>query len=103
MDLKSWEAVKLNLSYVYLLAKNDDTDLFLIEKPEHTFKYNINIEWNDFALIHKGKYTSSYYSDSANTIEIPGRHIGNIRVEGSWKDWLVYLNVTNFPDKKYEK
>lgn len=40
---------------------------------------------------------------SANTIEIPGRYIGYIRVERSWKDWLVYLDVTNFLDKKYEK
>lgn len=61
MDSKPWEAVKLNLSYVYLLAKNDDTD------------------------------------------EIPGRYIGDIRVERTWKELLVYLDVTNFLDKKYEK
>ena len=103
MDLKPWEIVNLNLSYVYLLAKNEDTDLFLIEKPEHTFKYTMNIRWNDFALIHKGKYTSSYFSDSDNTIKIPCRYIGDIRVERSWKDWLVYLDVTNFLDKEYEK
>ena len=24
-------------------------------------------------------------------------------VERSWKDWLVYLDVTNFIDKKYEE
>ncbi|MDL1964539.1 MAG: TonB-dependent receptor plug domain-containing protein [Deltaproteobacteria bacterium] len=103
MDLKPWEMANLNLSYVYLLAKNDDTDLYLIEKPQHTFKYTMNIKWNDFALIHKGEYTSSYYSDSANSIEIPGRYIGDIRVERSWRDWLVYLDVTNFLDKNYEK
>ena len=95
--------VNLNLSYVYLLAKNEDTGLYLIEKPEHTFKYTMNIKWNDFALIHKGTYTSSYFSDSANNIEIPGRYIGDIRVERSWRDWLVYLDVTNFLDKEYEK
>ena len=77
--------------------------LYLIEKPEHTFKYTMNIKWNDFALIHKGTYTSSCYSDSDNTIEIPGRYIGDICVERSWKDWLVYLDVTNFLDKDYEK
>ena len=63
----------------------------------------MNIKWNDFALIHKGTYTSSYFSDSANTIEIAGRYIGDIRVERSWKNWLVYLDVTNFLDKKYEE
>ena len=103
MDLKPWEMVNLNLSYVYLLAKNDDTDLFLIEKPEHTFKYTMNIKWNDFALIHKGEYTSSYYSDSANTIEIPGWYVGDIRLTRTWKDWLVYLETTNFLNKHYEK
>lgn len=103
MDLKPWEMLNLNLSYVYLLAKNEDSDLFLIEKPEHTFKYTMNIKWKDFSLIHKGTYTASYYSDSANTIEIPGRYIGDIRIERSWKDWLAYLDVTNFLDKEYEK
>ena len=53
--------------------------------------------------MHKGTYTSSYYSDSDNTIEIPGRYIGDIRVERSWKDWLVYLETTNLLDKHYEK
>lgn len=95
--------VNLNLSYLYLLAKNDDTDLYLIEKPEHTFKYTLNLKWNDYSLIHKGTYISSYYSDSANSIEIPGRYVGDIRVERSWKDWLVYLGATNFLDKDYEK
>jgi iron complex outermembrane receptor protein len=103
MDLKPWEVVNLNLSYVYLLAKNEDSDLYLIEKPDHTFKYTLNIKWKDYSLIHKGTYTSSYFSDSANTIEMPGRYIGDIRVERSWKDWLVYLDVTNFLDKEYEK
>ena len=95
--------VNLNLSYVCLLAKKEDTDLYLIEKLEHTFKYTLNIKWKGYAVIHKGTYTSSYYSDSANAIEIPGRYIGDIRVERSWRDWLVYLGVTNFLDKKYEK
>lgn len=36
-------------------------------------------------------------------MEIPGRYIGDIRVERSWRDWLVYLDVTNFLDKDYEK
>ncbi len=38
--------VNLNLSYVYLLAKNEDTGLYLIEKPEHTFKYTLNLKWS---------------------------------------------------------
>ena|GEM_PF-4347401 len=67
--------VNLNLSYVYLLAKNDDTDLYLIEKPEHTFKYTLNMKWRAFGLIHKGEYTSSYYSDSDNTIEMIQEHL----------------------------
>ena len=75
----------------------------MIEKPDHTFKYTLNLKWNDYSLIHKGIYTSSYFSDSANNIEIPGRYIGDIRVERSWRDWLVYLDVTNFLDKEYEK
>jgi hypothetical protein len=40
---------------------------------------------------------------SDNTIEIPGRHTGDISVERFWKDWLVYLETTNFLDKHYEK
>jgi iron complex outermembrane receptor protein len=103
MDLKPWEMVNLNLSYVYLLAKNEDTDLFLIEKPEHTFKYTLNLKWRSFGLMQKGKYSSSYYSDSANTIEIAGRYVGDIRLTHTWKDWLVYVDVTNFLDKEYEK
>ena len=103
LDLKPWDMVNLNLSHVYLLAKNEDTDLYLIEKPEHTFKYTLNLKWRAFGLIHKGKYTSSYFDDSANTIEIPGRYIGDIRLEHTWENWLGYLETTNFLDKHYEK
>ena len=53
--------------------------------------------------MQKGKYSSSYYSDSANTIEIAGRYVGDIRLTHTWKDWLVYLETTNFLDKHYEK
>ena len=53
--------------------------------------------------MQKGKYSTSYYSDSANTVEIPGRYIGDIRLTHTWKNWLVYLDVTNFLDKEYEK
>ena len=45
----------------------------------------------------------SDYSDLADTIEMLGRHIDDIRVERSWKIWLVYLETINFLDKKYEK
>ena len=61
------------------------------------------MKWQAYCLMHEGTYTSSYFSDSANTIEIHGRHIDDIRVERSWKIWLVYLDVTNFLDKDYEK
>jgi|LGVF01.1.fsa_nt_gb iron complex outermembrane receptor protein len=88
---------------VCLLAKNEDTDLYLIEKPEHTFKYTLNTKWEAFGLVHKGKYISFYYSDSANTIEIAGRYVGDISLEHTWKDWVVYMETTNFLDKHYEK
>ena len=32
-----------------------------------------------------------------------GTSLCGICVERSWKDWLVYLDVTNFLDKDYEK
>ncbi len=37
------------------------------------------------------------------SMEIPGRYIGDIRVERSWRGWLVYVDMTNFMDKDYEK
>ena len=53
VDLQPVDVASLNFSYVYLLAKNDDTALYhLIEKPEHTFKYTLNMKWRAFGLIH---------------------------------------------------
>ena len=53
VDLQPVDIAGLNFSYVHLLAKNDDTDLYhLIEKPEHTFKDTLNLEWSNYGLIH---------------------------------------------------
>ena len=41
--------------------------------------------------------------DYCTSIEIPCQYLCDIRVERSWRDWLVYLDVTDFIDKKYEK
>ena len=37
------------------------------------------------------------------SIEIPGRYVADIRLTHTWKNWLVYLETTNFLDKHYEK
>ena len=34
---------------------------------------------------------------------MPDRYIGDIRLTHTWKDWVVYLETTNFLDKHYEK
>jgi len=102
IDIKPLKMLNLNLSYVYLLAKNSDTGLFLIEKPEHTFKYTVTAKWKNYSLTHKGRYTSSYYSDSDNLIEIPGRYLADIRIGYAWKNYYFYLDVTNLLDRAYE-
>lgn len=54
LDIKAIEDVNLNLSYVYLIAKNDDTDLYLVNKPDHTFKYTLTAKYNDFSSCIRG-------------------------------------------------
>ena|GEM_PF-2200723 len=103
LDIKAIENVNLNLSYVYLIAKNDDTDLYLVNKPEHTFKYTLTSKYNNFSFMHKGIYTSSYYSNSANTEKQPGRYLADVRLTYTKKSWQMYLEATNLFDKDYEE
>ena len=103
LDIKAIEDVNLNLSYVYLIAKNDDTDLYLVNKPDHTFKYTLTAKYNDFSFMHKGIYTSWYYSNSMNTEKQPGRYLADVRLTYAKKSWQIYLEATNLFDKDYEE
>ena len=103
LNIKAIEDVNLNLSYVYLIAKNDDTDLYLVNKPDHTFKYTLTSKYNNFSFMHKGIYTSWYYSNSMNTEKQPGRYLADVRLTYTKKSWQIYLEATNLFDKDYEE
>ncbi len=53
--------------------------------------------------MHKGIYTSSYYSNSANTEEQPGRYLADVCLTYTKKSWQIYLESTNLFDTDYEE
>jgi len=102
LDIKPLSIFNVNLSYLYLMVKDEETQLYVIQKPKHTFKYTLNLKWKSFGLMHRGEWSSFYFSDSANTIKIPARYIGDIRLTYQLKECLAYIEITNFLNKHYE-
>lgn len=74
--------LSLKATYTYLKSMDEDTGLWMVAKPRH--RVYADLSYNPLeclSLICNLKYESGQYTRSDNTASIPGRIIGNLRVE----------------------
>ncbi len=99
---KPLETLQLKLNYVYLEAKDEDTDLDLPAKPNH--KGRLDITWSPlkpFSLIGTARGTSHAWRNRANTTRLAGYVIYDTRLEYRFKHVDLFAEVSNIFDREY--
>ncbi|MBW2094957.1 MAG: TonB-dependent receptor [Deltaproteobacteria bacterium] len=82
LNWKIMEDLSLKTTYTYLEAINEDTGLWMVAKPRHRVYADLScVPIEDLSIIFNLKYESRQYTRSDNKASVPGRAIGNIRLE----------------------
>ncbi|RLB90216.1 MAG: hypothetical protein DRH50_12675, partial [Deltaproteobacteria bacterium] len=82
LNWKIMENLSLKTTYTYLEAINEDTGLWMVAKPRHRVYADLTcVPIEDLSVILNLKYESRQYTRSDNKDSVPGRAIGNIRLE----------------------
>lgn len=71
---------QLNGGYVYLYAKDETTDLYLTERPEHQFTLSTTLSYASYVGFLGARWESEEYVDLANTIVSPSKNIIDIKL-----------------------
>lgn len=98
-DWKIAEWLGINASYIYLIAKDEDTGLFLTHKPKHEAKFNIRLSKRDGSLIFRGKYVDRRFDDSANTEVLDSYFVADAKLAYQVKAVNLFFEVNNLFDK----
>ena len=95
------------LNYTYLSARNITDDEALPNRPEHTFNFLLNknyesgFEWNTEASFISSQY--SFDSDSRELKTLPNYLLLNARIaQKIFSNYTLYVRVNNITDKYYE-
>lgn len=101
-DWKIAEWVGIDASYIYLIAKDENTGLFLPFKPEHTAKFNIRLSKQYWSLIFSGKYVGNEFVDTANTEVLDGYFVADSKLTYQLEKLNIFFEIDNIFDKSYE-
>jgi iron complex outermembrane receptor protein len=47
------------------------------------------------------RYVGSSFADTANTLLVPSRTLGDVAVHYEWQNWRLAVNLTNVTDETY--
>ncbi|MFH1953215.1 MAG: TonB-dependent receptor [Pseudomonadota bacterium] len=98
-DWKIVEWLGIDASYIYLIAKDESTGLFLTHKPKHKANFNIRLSKWDGALILRGKYVDRSFDNSANTEVLDSYFAADAKLAYKIKAVNMFFEVNNLFDK----
>ncbi len=109
LNVKITNNLSLKTTYTYLEAIDKDTRRWIVAKPRHRVYADLSYRPTpELSIIANLKYESKQYTRSDNKTSIPGRIIGNLRVEysptrmaGRFGRLGFFCEVKNIADKTY--
>ncbi|MDL1961123.1 MAG: hypothetical protein LWX01_05395 [Deltaproteobacteria bacterium] len=72
----------------------------MIEKPEHTFKYTLNLKWNDYSLIHYLRKLKESKGDAAYSVQGSSGFRNGAKRKKHWNRFRAELILSCIPGKK---
>lgn len=101
-DYKVNDIVSMDLSYLYLIFRNDDTGLFLAAKPKHKIQSDIYMKYKNFKANLGAYYVSESFNDSKNKEILDGHFVADTKIEYSYGNKKFYVEIENLFDKPYD-
>ena len=95
--------LKIDLTYQYLIAENEDTDKTIPFAPRHKVKGSLIANLDDFTVVLRGDYSGKYFEDRLNERQLDACFVADLRLSYQWKSLDMYLEVKNLFDNQYEK
>lgn len=104
-DFIIWRKIKANVNYSYLYAKNKDTKNWLIYRPQHQCKVNLNYKTdNDWTFDWAYRYVSKRYTVDNNQGSLTDYWVVDASLGKKFLDsWEVQLSGKNIFDHDYEE
>jgi outer membrane cobalamin receptor len=94
--------LKATSSYIYLIAKDEETDLWITASPKHRLQANIQympLKGLTFTLIPQ--YVCKQFTRSDNKEYAKPYCILECRIDYSFKSWRLFTRIENITDKTY--
>ena len=94
--------LKINGSYTYLEAVDENTDLWITAKAKHTGKFDVY--WHPverLSLQLRSKAVSKVYRNKNNTRTEPGYAISDLRMEYAFSSFTLFGETRNMFDAHY--
>jgi iron complex outermembrane receptor protein len=96
------DALEIRPSYIYLLAKDEQTGNWLPCKKKHHFKFDLKYRpVADLTLALNTSYVSKQYTKSDNTESVPDYFLADFRGDYYLKKLRLFIEVKNLFDKDY--
>ncbi len=100
-----YDLLNAKCSYIYLIAKDEDTGKYLPNKPKHRFNLELQLQsFKDFSLGLSTIYQSKRFSDADNTKAIRGTYFrSDLRADYSVKENIkLFFKITNLFNSDYD-
>jgi outer membrane cobalamin receptor len=96
------DVLEVKPSYIYLLAKDEQTGNWLPCKKKHHLKFDLQYRpFIDLTLALNTSYVSKQYTRSDNTESVPGYFLADFRCDYYLKKLRFFIEVKNLLDKHY--
>jgi outer membrane cobalamin receptor len=104
-DFMLWKRLKTNLNYSYLYAKDKNTKNYLIYRPQHQYKLNLDYKTENGWDIDCGfRYVSKRFTIEDNTNTLSPYWVVDTSISKElWDIWELRLSGKNIFDRDYRE
>jgi outer membrane cobalamin receptor len=103
-DFIIWEKLKANFNYTWLYAKDKDTKKWLVYRPQHQYKLNLDYKYDGWSVDWAWRYVSKSFTVDTNLDSLSHYWVADTGIGRKFKDiWEVRLSVKNLFDRDYKQ
>jgi len=96
--------LEADLSYTFLMAKDDKAHKYLIYQPKHKLDFSLGYkDLNGFIFELKGQFTDKRFHDPENTIKVKRFFVLGLSLSKKFKTGITYfMSIDNLLNEKYQ-
>ena len=104
-DFVIWKRLKANFNYTYLYAKDKETKNWLVYRPRHQYKLNLNYKTeNGWTFDWAWRYVTKRFVTDTNLRSLGHYWVADASIAKKLKDiWEFQVNINNIFDQDYEE